>query len=161
MKRPRALTVTFLIALAALLAGGSNGALAAAGPKHSVLLFPYVSNVAGYDTAIAIANTTDDPFGTRPEAGPCTIYYYGRTAAGTIVPAQTTSVIYAGEMVSFALSAGGVPGSPESAATFRGYVIADCSFPLARGFAWLTDVAANKIGIGLPVETLRNDRPRR
>ena len=47
------------------------------------LLFPFVTNQAGFDTGIAVANTSRDPFGNalRPQSGPCTINYYGRNAA--------------------------------------------------------------------------------
>ena len=48
------------------------------GPVVTKLLFPFVTNQAGFDTGIAISNISDDPFGTEKQEGTCTIYYYGR-----------------------------------------------------------------------------------
>lgn len=36
------------------------------------LLFPFVTNQAGYDTGLAIASTSSDPFGTALQSGTCT-----------------------------------------------------------------------------------------
>jgi hypothetical protein len=52
------------------------------------ILFPFVSNQQGFDTGVAIANTTVDPFGTTPQAGLVTLNYY---SGGTPPPAQTTT----------------------------------------------------------------------
>jgi hypothetical protein len=108
------------------------------------LLFPYVTNWAGFDTGIAIANTSRDPFSdpnTRLQGGTCTINYYGRLANGN--PPTTTSevtdrAIEAGEHLTFILSGGGtygLRGNPN----FQGYIIAQCGFQYAHGFAFVTD----------------------
>ncbi len=111
------------------------------------LLFPYVSNQGGFDTGIAIANTALDPFGTTTAHGTCTIHYYGQMASGGALPApQTTTDIAAGQLVSFAISQGGVPGATSSAAGFQGYIIAVCNFPLAHAFYFFSDVAASRVG---------------
>ncbi len=55
------------------------------------MLFPYVINVNGFDTGIAIANTTTDMFGTAAQAGTCSLYFYG-LAAPTINPFVTPTV---------------------------------------------------------------------
>ena len=107
------------------------------------LLFPFVTNQFGLDTAIIIANTTLDPFGTPLMQGTCTIHYFGTTFGGSIPP-QTTAVIHAGETVTFAISQGGVPGAASSAAGFQGYMIAVCDFPLAHGFYLVSDVAVSR-----------------
>ena len=54
------------------------------------LLFPFVTNQAGFDTGIAIANTSQDPFGTSPQEGTITLNYY---SAGTPPSAQTTDAV--------------------------------------------------------------------
>ena len=57
------------------------------------LLFPFVTNQSGFDTGIAVANTSRDPFGVtqRPQTGSCTVNYYGASVAGPAPPPQTTS----------------------------------------------------------------------
>jgi uncharacterized protein (TIGR03437 family) len=89
----------------------------------STVLFSSTTNVAGYDTSITIANTSQDSYGTTAASGACALAFYGATN-----PAPTTTpTINAGSSYSFLLS-GVAPG-------FSGYVIATCSFPLARGTA--------------------------
>jgi hypothetical protein len=108
------------------------------------LLFPYVTNWAGFDTGLAIANTSQDPFGTptdRLQAGRCTLNYYGRLANGN-PPAttreQTDRDVAAGETITLVLSSGGglgLKGNPN----FQGYIIATCNFQFGHGFAFITD----------------------
>jgi hypothetical protein len=97
------------------------------------LLFPFVTNQLGFDTGIAISNTSADPFGSKlgatGQAGTCTLNYYG---SGAPSPATTvTANIPAGTTNAFAIS--GV------AAGFQGYVIAVCQFEFAHAFAFITD----------------------
>jgi hypothetical protein len=101
------------------------------------LLFPFVTNQLGFDTGIAIANTSTDPFGSKgatPQAGTCTMNFYGNGAPS---PANvTTASIPSGSVFTQVLS--GV------AAGFQGYIIAACTFQYAHGFAFITDgVGAN------------------
>jgi len=107
------------------------------------LLFPFVTNQAGFDTGIAISNTSRDPFATptaRLQAGRCTINYYGTTTNGGAAPAAQTSTanVDPGSQLTFVLSSGGnlgVAGTPG----FQGYIIAQCNFQYAHGFAFITD----------------------
>jgi hypothetical protein len=99
------------------------------------ILFPFVSNQQGYDTGVAIANTTVDPFGTTPQAGLVTLNYY---SGGTPPPAQTTtSTVPGGQELLFTLSGGGnfgiaaVPG-------FQGYIIATAQFQFCHAFAYIS-----------------------
>ncbi len=48
----------------------------------TALLYPYVVNTAGFDTGLAIANTTTDPFGTTAQVGTCTLNFYGSSCPG-------------------------------------------------------------------------------
>jgi len=103
------------------------------------LLFTAATNWNGSDTNFTISNTSEDSFGTSQISGTCTISYYGAMAGSGNVPSPQTSVpIQAGSQLSFSLSQGnslqGIAGAPG----FRGYVIADCNFPLARGLATVT-----------------------
>jgi len=46
-------------------------------PCQTALLFPYVTNVTGYETGMAISNTSMDPFQTQQSSGSCSMYFYG------------------------------------------------------------------------------------
>jgi len=108
----------------------------------SNLLFPFVTNVAGFDTGIAISNTSRDPFGGaagRVQNGTCTINYYGAVAGGPAPAADTTTnPVNAGEQLLFVLSSGGANGI-DAVPGFQGYIIATCRFQYAHGFAFITD----------------------
>lgn len=103
---------------------------------QTVLLFPYLVNIAGFDTGIAIANTSTDPFGTVPQAGPCKLNWYGTAApAVTTTPTVATATLYANTVSTLA------PG-------FDGYMIAQCAFQYAHGFAFVSDVGARNLAMG-------------
>ncbi|MBM3775704.1 MAG: hypothetical protein FJW37_11170, partial [Acidobacteria bacterium] len=109
-------------------------------PCRSNLLFPYLLNQGGYNTGIAIANTSADIFSTAAQSGTCTINYYGDVSSGSVPAAQTTtSPIASGKVIGFTLSSGGVPGIA-GAPGFVGYGIVQCNFRYAHGFAFISDV---------------------
>ncbi len=127
------------------------------------LLFPFVTNQAGFDTGIAIANTTASPaFGALPplvgQNGTIVLNYYGGTPGGGLngEPQYTTQdVVPAGAELVFTLSSGGgVPGggSPAIAVPstpgFEGYIIAQANFQYCHGFAFISDVGAQKLAEG-------------
>jgi len=119
----------------------------------TTLLFPYVTNVAGFETGLAIANTTTDnlknvgststPNGissATATTGTCTFNFYGNTAVQpapfpTPVPLgvynATTGAapVYANTLTSMLLGA----------TSFSGYAIASCNFVDAHGFAFIID----------------------
>jgi len=109
------------------------------------LLFPWVANVAGYDTGIAIANTTKDPFGAAGGAvaqpGSCTLTGYP-AATGTPSVSFTSASVPAGAALTMVLSGTGNPAFNG----FVGYIIAVCQFQNAHGFAYITD----NFGVGAP-----------
>jgi hypothetical protein len=112
------------------------------------LLFPFVTNQAGFDTGIAIANTTLDPFGTPPQAGPTTVFYYGSTTGGGAAPApQTSQSQPAGSELIFTLSGGGNFGIAATPG-FQGYLITVSKFQYCHGFAFISDVGAQKLAEG-------------
>jgi hypothetical protein len=107
---------------------------------QTTLLYPYVTAIAGFDTGVAIANTTSDPFGTRTQNGTCTLNFYGTgIAAGAsttfTTPSITTGTVYA------ELASTMKPG-------FQGYVIAVCNFQLAHGYAQISDSGARNFVTG-------------
>lgn len=103
---------------------------------QTTLLYPFVTNQFGFDTGIAIANTTTDPFGTRTQAGACTLNWYGASAP----PATNTGNIATGTVYTTLAST--------AAAGFQGYMIAVCNFQLAHGFAFVSDIGARNLAMG-------------
>jgi hypothetical protein len=103
---------------------------------NTVLLFPFVTNQSGFDTGLAISNTTTDPFSTRPQSGTCTLNFFGASAP----PAVTTANVPTGTTF--------VTLASTSAAGFQGYMIAVCQFQLAHGFAFISDIGARNLAMG-------------
>ena len=125
------------------------------------LLFPFVTNQAGFDTGIAVSNTGLDSSGTVGSAGTCTIHYFGQTTGGGATPAsQTTNApIPPGGQLAFVLSSGGnfgIAGRPN----FQGYIEIDCAFPFAHGFGFLTDgpIGQARVGTTIPALVLPTQR---
>jgi len=109
------------------------------------LLFVFLTNRDGFDSGIAISNTSVDPFGTAPQSGPCRLNYYGDTAGGGAAPAaQNSAVVPAGRQLLAVLSSGGNYGIAATPG-FQGYMIAQCQFQYAHGFAFISDVGANRV----------------
>ena len=75
------------------------------------LLFAFATNQLGYDTGIAISNTSLDTgtgLGATAMQGVCTLNYYCGQTGCTSPPAQTTNAaIPAGQQLTFTLSGGG------------------------------------------------------
>jgi hypothetical protein len=121
------------------------------------LLWPYVTNQAGFDTGMVISNTTMDPFNTVGQTGACTINYYGNDDGDAPPASQTTSEIGPGGYAIWSLyNGGGVKNYGEAmdgmtiAATqgFEGYVIAQCDFQMAHGYAFISDLGASRVAQG-------------
>jgi hypothetical protein len=112
------------------------------------LLFPFVTNQAGFDTGIAIANTTTDPYGTVNQSGVVRLFYYGSTAGGGAAPAtQTSQIVPSGQELVFNLSGGGNLGVAPTPG-FQGYMIAITNFQFCHGFAFISDLGAQKLAEG-------------
>jgi len=100
------------------------------------LLFPFVTNQAGFDTGMAISNTSADPYSTSTQEGTCTLNFFGGNAPAAV----TTPNVAAG--TTYTTTALAV------APNFQGYVIADCQFQFAHGFAFVTRVGAVDVAMG-------------
>jgi len=112
------------------------------------LLFPFVTNQSGFDTGIALANTSLDPFGTGPQQGTVKLYYFGSTAGGGVAPPPfTTQTVPAGQELIFNLSGGGNFGVP-AVPGFEGYIISVANFQYCHAFAFISDVGAQKLAEG-------------
>ena len=114
---------------------------------RTILLYPYITNQAGFDTGLTVANTSQDPFTvgsnvTGAQAGSCALTYYGGTpAAPTTPPAPgNTGTIAAGTVWANTLQTI-APG-------FQGYMFAVCNFQYAHGFAFISDVGARNLAMG-------------
>jgi hypothetical protein len=109
-------------------------------PCATNLLFPYLTSQFGFDTGIAISNTSTDPFGTSAQTGTCTLNWYGTAFTG----ATSTPVVNSGStyvtLASSTLS--NVTGG------FTGYMIAVCRFQYAHGFAFVSDLGARNLAMG-------------
>jgi hypothetical protein len=130
------------------------------------LLWPYVTNQAGFDTGMVISNTSMDPFGTVGQTGACTINYYGNSDGDAPPASQTTPDIGPGGYAIWSLyNGGGVKnygealGGMDIAATqgFEGYVIAQCAFQYAHGYAFVSDLGASKVAQGYVALILDED----
>jgi hypothetical protein len=114
-------------------------------PCTTNLLFVFLTNQAGFDSGVVISNSSVDPFGTAAQGGPCKLNYYGETAGGGAAPAaQTSAVVPAGKQLTTVLSTGGNYGIAATPG-FQGYLIAQCQFQYAHGFAFVSDVGANRV----------------
>jgi len=112
---------------------------------QTTLLYPWVNAEVGFDTGLAISNTTSDPWGTRTQNGTCTLNFFG-TGAGTTttqvvpLPTETPTTINTGTVYTIQASAL-KPG-------FKGYVIAVCNFQLAHGYALFSDTGIRNWATG-------------
>jgi hypothetical protein len=110
---------------------------------QTLLLFPYVTSTAGFDTGLAISNTSMDPIGTTTSSGACTLNFYGTNApttapsTGTIAP----GTMWANNTFSYVPYTGAGTG-------FSGYVFATCFFQNAHGFAFVSDYGARNLAMG-------------
>jgi hypothetical protein len=100
------------------------------------LLFPFVTNMVGFDTGVAISNTSTDPFGTTPQSGTCTLSFYGENK-----PADITTGVIDSNKVYTALASAVAPN-------FQGYIIAQCNFQYGHGFAFISDFGARNLAMG-------------
>jgi len=111
------------------------------------LLFPYVTQAPGYDTGIAIANTTADPYGTAGQYGTVTFNYYnGSTSAPIPQCTNTTSPgtcpgttpVGPGQVLTYTLYNGSTQwGLNNSATGFTGYIIVQAQFQYCHAFAFI------------------------
>ena len=117
---------------------------------QTTLLFPYVTNAAGFETGIAIANTTTDNLigltatteGTSfaaPTNGTCILNFYGGQAVLGPFSTSTIGAFAAGPPVISPVYANTLSSISGAAAGFTGYAIAACNFLDAHGFAFILD----------------------
>lgn len=103
---------------------------------QTTLLFPFVSNFGGFDTGLAIANTSILTAGATGQTGACTMTFFGPGAPSPApFPTAPTAPETRAGYISFGtvgvdLASGVAPG-------FYGYAVAVCNFQYAHGFAFV------------------------
>ncbi|HLH44018.1 MAG TPA: hypothetical protein VKV74_13590 [Bryobacteraceae bacterium] len=131
------------------------------------VLFPYVVSAGGYDTGIAIANTSLDPgaafgFSGVPQSGAVQFWYYGSTASGGAPPATQctntsspgtcpgTTVVPQGQVLTYVLSSGSTTwGLDNRANGFIGYIIAQAQFQYCHAFAFIGALGQGPLNPGV------------
>jgi hypothetical protein len=107
------------------------------------MLFPYAVSAGGFDTGIAIANTSLDPgrtfgFGATPQQGVVQFWYYGASGSAAPPATQTSSIVPAGQVLTYVLSQNSSQwGLDNRAAGFAGYIIAQAQFQYCHAFAFI------------------------
>jgi hypothetical protein len=113
-------------------AGSGAGILNAC---NTTLLFPYIANVAGYDTGIAVTNASTGTSvagnAIAAQNGACTFTFYGGGATANSPVVGSPVTVPSGTTQSFLLS-NAAPG-------FVGYAVASRTFQGGHGFAFITD----------------------
>jgi hypothetical protein len=124
-------------------------------PATTTLLIPYATRIAsiGYDTGIAIANTSLDPYGDAEEqTGAVTFFFFPNEGDG---PGEMFELTTDGPITGTALNADGdlEPGASlvvllstllaEAGETgdFTGYIFVETDFQFAHGSAFISDFA--------------------
>ena len=153
-------------------ANPSNGPFTTISLCQTTLLYPFVTNspvgsTGGFDTGIAVANTSMDPFGTKPypiantnsalpQVGSCTLYPYGNTISSAGALSAAPAVKQGCDMISNPVPGTNCfpivqPGTVQAVNAsnmftgFQGYVIAVCNFQYAHGYAAVTDLGLRNL----------------
>jgi hypothetical protein len=126
------------------------------------LLFPYVTQAPGYDTGIAIANTTADPYGTTNQFGAVQMWYYGSLTNGGAAPGTQctntaspgtcpgTTTVGAGQVLTYTLYNGSAQwGLDNRGAGFTGYLIAQAQFQYCHAFGFISALGAGPTAPGI------------
>jgi len=119
---------------------------------QTTLLFPFVTSQVGFNTGIAIANTSQDNLvapgfiksAATPQSGTCQLYFYGPTApaansSGVSVLPDPNGNLAAGNVSTFQIL--------NIAPGYQGYMIAVCPFNYAHGYAFLTYGLTTNTGV--------------
>jgi len=109
---------------------------------HTTLFFQFITNQAGFDTGIAITNSTKDTLNTLPQVGKCTATFFPTPAsqAPQFPQLSTNGLVQAGEQWTFNISSQR-PG-------FQGYMMVGCDFQFAHGYAFISDFGSQKLAQG-------------
>jgi hypothetical protein len=119
---------------------------------QTVFLIPFVVNESGFDTGIALANTTTDPFGTtngaRPQNGNVVFSIFPRVGTScTVTPSTSTvgvgltsaGILESGRTYTVLLSELLKVTGSNCPTTMTGYIFGVANFPLGHGSAFVTN----------------------
>jgi hypothetical protein len=125
------------------------------------MLFPFVASTGGFDTGIAIANTSLDPgatfgFFATPQQGAVQFFYFGIGNGGAAPPAsQTSGIVPSGQVLTYVLSSGGgaignnANGLDNRANGFQGYIIAQAAFQYCHAYAFISALGGGPTSAGV------------
>lgn len=125
--------------------------------RRSVLLFPFVNSVTGFNTGIAVSNVGAGPHGLTVQNGIITFYFFGTLAngkGGLVAVHSSSRAIGAGHVATFNLLYGGPDIGAPPLPGFLGFIYAVCNFPHARGFAFISDPSNVQTAVGYLAEVL-------
>lgn len=118
------------------------------------LLFQFITNLAGFDTGIAVSNTSRDTLSTSAQNGRCTATFFPTPFNATTqaqFPPLASPALAGGEQWTFTVS-GARPG-------FQGYMMVNCDFQFAHGYAFISDFGSKNLAQGYQALVIP-DRPR-
>ena len=108
----------------------------------TTLMFPFVTNQAGFTTGIVITHGSREALTgvSNERAGSCDLHYYGATAEGEeVLLIQYSTMIDPGDQLVFTLSGGNPERNIIGINQFQGYLMAVCGNPRARGYTFISD----------------------
>jgi hypothetical protein len=120
-------------------------------PSQTTLLITYAVVVPGFNTGIAISNTTTDPFGSTgggatPTAGTITFNLYKNDGTSKTF---TTASVNSG--TTYAANLSDIISSAGFGTSFSGYIFAQANFPQAHGAATIYSTATGDAALSTPV----------
>jgi len=112
-------------------------------PCRTTLLFQFLTNQAGFDTGVSVVNSSRDTLGTLPQTGRCTSTFFPtpfNAATQAQFPPLAGPVLQGGEQWTFTVSS--------ARPNFQGYMMVNCEFQFAHGYAFISDFGSTKLAQG-------------
>lgn len=110
---------------------------------RTTLLFQFLTNQAGFDTGVSVVNSSRDTLGTLPQTGRCSGTFFPTPFNATTqaqFPPLASPVLQGGEQWTFTVSA--------ARPNFQGYMMVNCEFQFAHGYAFVSDFGSTKLAQG-------------
>ena len=110
---------------------------------RTTLLFQFLTNQAGFDTGVSVVNSSRDTLGTLPQTGRCTSTFFPTPftpATQAQFPPLASPVLQGGEQWTFTVSS--------ARPNFQGYMMVNCEFQFAHGYAFVSDFGSTKLAQG-------------
>jgi len=108
------------------------------------ILFPYVTQAPGYDTGIAIANTSPDDIPSEPS--PVKFWYYDQS--DKYLGSETSGTVASGQVLRYDLTAGSKYWKISPKEGFTGYMIAQASWAACQGYAFVGNQNESRLSEG-------------